>query len=57
MAKALDSGFGGFDFDFETKQIPETDATINIEPQPNSMGVELQSKCEGLCNKKLLTSS
>ena len=44
------------DFDFETKQTPEMDATINIEPQTKSMEVESQSKVKWLSNKKLLTS-
>ena len=46
LSKALDGDFTGFDFDFETKQTPEMDATINIGPQPKSMEVELQLFCK-----------
>ena len=46
LSKALDGDFTGCDFDFETKQAPEMDATINIEPQLKSMAADSQSKVE-----------
>ena len=49
-------------FDFEAKQNLEMDdtdtvgETSNIVPQPKSMEMEMHSKIEWLCNKKLLVS-